>query len=461
MTKRFALTDKQITTAKPGSASQLTDGMGLYLKLFFDRASGHSWRFDYKSPVTGRRNTLVFGSYPTVSLKLARDKAQEARELIARGVDPAGQRNEAKAAQEAATVALVVADERKAKGFAAAGTLLGVAEDMHEGRLAGGAWSAAHARQWLGMIKRCVPASVALLPIGDVKPDHILREVIRPLEAAGKDATAITVRRFLSDLFDYAERMEIRQGNPARAIRKDAKKAEHSDNIGNNPGATDPATLATVLRRIRDWGNPVTRAALQVQAALFQRPANTCGMRWADLDLDAGTWVIQAPRRSKLHKSLKGGAHIVPLPAQVVAVLRSLKPLTGHQEWVFLSTAGTGKPITNDTLTNALRTMGLGNIQTAHGFRATARTMAPTHCGVQPQFVEAQLAHAIGMQTIDGRMVRDTNGTAYNRAVFTDERRAMLQVWADYLDSLLAEPQTKALPAASVAVVAEPELLAA
>lgn len=451
MTKRYALTDKQINAAKPGKATQLTDGMGLYLKLFFDRAAGHSWRFDYKSPTTGKRNTLVFGAYPTVSLKLARDKAQEAREQIARGEDPAGQREAVKALTVAAVQAVALADERAAKimktakcelrAVAPAGSLLGVAQDMHSLRLSGGAWSALHARQWLGMITRCVPQVLAHKPIAEVKPDDVLTLVINPLEVAGKDATAITVRRFLSDLFDYAERMELRQGNPARAIRKDTKKAEHSENIGNNPAAITPHDLKTVLAAIRDWANPVTRAALQVQAALFQRPGDTCSMRWADLDLDAALWAIPVERRTKLAKSLKGAKHhIIPLPAQVVAMLRDLKPLTGHSEWVFLSTAGTKKPITNDTLTNALRSMGLGDIQTAHGFRATARTLGPrVHAAIQPQYVEAQLAHTIGMQTLDGHIVRDSLGAAYHRATYVQERGPMLQAWADYLDSLLIE----------------------
>lgn len=473
MTKRYTLTErsiaKEVREAKAAGKTQVTDGQGLYLKL---GGIEPSWRFDYKSPVTGKRNTAILGPYPAVSLDLARDKAQAARELIARGGDPAMQRDEDKAKQQAAVMAIEADDARTAllrrmldkpnqkATIAPAGTLLGVAQDMYADRLTGGAWKAQHATQWLGMITRCVPSRVALMPIADVKPTDILRDVIRPQEAAGRDATAITVRRFLSDLFDYAERMELRQGNPARVIRKDAKKAEHSENIGNNPGVTDPTKLAVILRAISDWANPVTRAALQVQAALFQRPGDTCSMRWADVDLDAARWVITPAKRTKLHKTLKGGAHIIKLPTQVVAVLSALKPLTGHSEWVFLSTANTGKPITNDTLTNALRNMGFGDIQTAHGFRATARTMIPDQCGTQPQYVEAQLPHSIGMQTIDGRMVRDPNGTAYQRATWVNERGVMLQAWADYLDSLLAV-EVPTLPATEVQEASAPLLLAA
>lgn len=461
MTKRFTLTAASIAAAireaKRDGKTQVTDGQGLYLKL---GGLEPSWRFDYVTdvinPDTGKktRNTAVFGPYPAVSLALARDKAQAIREQLARGENPVDARKEAKAQQQALAMATEAASVRdiqlhktldviakdgtvtKAR-IAPVGTLLGVAQDMVTDRLSSGTWKALHGYQWIRMIARCTPDRLALMPIADVKPADLLRDVIRPLEAAGKDATAITVRRFLSDLFDYAERMEIRQGNPARVIRKDVKKAEHSDNIGNNPGVIEPKKLAVILRAVRDWNNPVTRAALQIQAALFQRPNDTCSMRWADVDLDAAQWIITPAKRTKVHKTLKGGKHIIGLPTQVVAVLRELKKLTGHSVWVFLSTANTGGPITNDTLTNALRTMGFGGIQSAHGFRATARSMIPQYCGAEPQHVEAQLPHAIGMQTIDGRMVRDPNGTAYQRATFVAERATMLQAWADYLDSLL------------------------
>ena len=378
-----------------------------------------------------------------------------------------------KAQQAAVVQAIARADERANKIMAAqgcelaavapGGTLLGVAQDMHALRKSSGKWSALHASQWIRMITRCVPAALALKPITDVKPAEIHVLVIHPLEVAGKDATAITVRRFLSDLFDYAESMEIRLGNPARAIRKECKTAVESENLGNNPAATTPEALAPVLRAISDWANPVTRAALQVQAALFQRPGDTCGMQWSHVNLDAAEWRIPVMRRTKLHKSLKGEPfHIIPLPRQVIAILRFLKPLTGHSQWVFLSTANTGGPITNDTLTNAMRTMGLGEVQTAHGFRATARSMIPKHCGAttvgQPQFVEAQLAHSIGMQDVNGKMIRDTNGTAYNREWWLEERGPMLQAWADFLDSLLTDngaviavdqPEPLALPLAA------------
>lgn len=441
---RFALTDAKIKAAKPGhKATQLTDGMGLYLKLFFDRDRGHSWRFDYTRPTTKKRNTLVFGAYPTLGLKEAREQAQKARELIAQGIDPGEQRDATKAAQEAATRALVVADERKAKGLAAAGTLQGVCEDYQARNLRNGDWTQLHADQWLGMLKRHVFPRIGLKVIGDVTPADVLG-VVEPLETAGMDPTSRCVRKYLVQVFDYAMVLELCKGNPAHAIRSIVKK---NVRLGHNAAVTKPDELRAVLLAIREWPTTITRAALQVQAALFQRPANTCAMEWAHLDLDAALWTIPAAQmKGKRDRKENGAAHVVPLPSQVVAILRELHKVTGHCAYVFESPAKPRHAITNDTLTNALRNMGLGDKQTAHGFRATARTMLVEQLHVSAQVVEAQLAHQGGMQTLDGAMKHDPLGKAYNRATFLDARKAMVQQWADYLDKLLTSPELQAQP---------------
>lgn len=433
--KRNALTDRQVATVKPtAGVTQLTDGQGLYLKLQWAEGKpagkGHQWRFDYTRPTTGKRNTLSLGAYPLTTLQKAREEAEKARKLVAEGVDPGAVKDELKAQQAVAVQAQVVDIERKAKGLAPAGTLLGVAENFHADKLATKDWTELHAEQWLGMVRRCLPAQVALMPIADVKPVHILADVVRPLEKAGKIATSRTVRKYLTQVFDYAEVLELRTGNPARAVRSQvAQNVSHQ--LGNNPAATKPEQLKGVLLAIRAWSVPVTRAALQVQAALFQRPSDTCAMKWTDIDLNGAVWTIKAAPRSKIAKSLKGEDHIVPLPRQVVALLRTLKPLTGHTPFVFYSPSETGRAITNDTLTNALRSMGLGDVQTAHGFRATARTMIRQYLRFDSDIIEAQLAHTSSEEL----------GSAYDRAKWIEERAPMLQAWADYLDGLLTETQ--------------------
>lgn len=420
--------DMNPATGKP--VTQLTDGAGLYLKLSWvaggkRNPKGHSWRFDYTRPTTKARNTMVLGTYPAMSLAEARTKAAELRELVSNGTDPMEQRAAATALVVAAQQEQTETARRAALKLAPAGSLLGVAQDYHAGKLAKRDWSAAHAQQWLGMVTRCLPASMAFLPIADVKAPALYTQVIEPLEVADKIATARTVRKFLAEVFTFAELHELRTGNPATVAKSlMVKHVEHR--LGNNAATTKPDELRTVLAAVATWGNVVTRAALQVQVALFQRPNTTCSMKWADLDLDAAVWTITPEVRTKLHKSLKGAAHVVALPTQVVALLRALQPLTGGSEWVFMSDV-TGRAITNDTLTNALRTMGFGGEQTAHGFRATARTMIVKHLGFDKDWVEAQMAHTTSEEM----------GTAYDRNTWAEERGPMLQSWADYLDGLL------------------------
>lgn len=432
-------TDKNPATGKP--VTQLTDGAGLYLKLSWvdggkRNPKGHGWRFDYTRPTTKARNTMVLGSYPAMSLAEARTKAAELRAMVSKGVDPMAER--------AASTALVVAAQqeqtetvrRAALALAPAGTLLGVAQDYHAGKVAKKDWATGHAAQWIGMVTRCLPLALAHMPIADVKAVALYEGVIEPLEVADKIATARTVRKFLAEVFVFAELRELRTGNPATVSKSlMVKHVEHR--LGNNAAITKPDELRALLASIATWNHAVTRAALQVQVALFQRPNTTCTMKWADVDLDAGLWTITPEVRTKLHKSLKGEQHVIALPSQVVAVLRELQPFTGHSEWVFCSDV-TGRPISNDTLTNAIRTMGFGGMQTAHGFRATARTMIVKHLGYDKDWVEAQLAH----------VTSEEMGTAYDRNKWAEERGPMLQAWADYLDGLLglAAPALAAVP---------------
>jgi integrase len=443
--KRFALTDQQvknITPTKAKGVTQLTDGQGLYLKLQWapdgqPSGRGHQWRFDYTRPTNSKRNTLSLGAYPAITLALARDGAAKARSLVAQGTDPGAVKEASQEAQKAADLVVKVERERADEGLAAAGTLQGVAEDCHGRRLRTGKWTALHAGQWLGMMKRHVFAAwpaISRKPIGDVTAADVLA-IVEPLEVARMRATADCVRKYLTQVFNYAMIHKLCQGNPAYAARAEII---HTGTLGNNPAATRPETLRPVLLAIQAWPTVVTRAALQMQAMLFQRPADTCGMRWADVDLDAGVWTIQAGPRTKLHKSLGGAPHVVPLSRQAVALLRTLHPLTGSSEWVFESPNKPRHPITNDTLTNALRNMGFGDVQTAHGFRATARTMIDERLGMPASHIEAHLAHSGGMQKVDGSIARDPLSRAYNRATWLDQRVVMVQAWADYLETLVS-----------------------
>ena len=170
------------------------------------------------------------------------------------------------------------------------------------------------------------------------------------------------------------------------------------------------------------------RCALKLVALTFVRSGELRFATWDEIDLENAMWRIpgQRMKRTKAGKA-KGPDHLVPLAHQAVAILTELKPLTGHRPHVFPSTRGEGRVLSDATLGAALRRLGFSNDEmTAHGFRAMARTMMVERLGVDESVVEAQLAHR----------VKDALGRAYNRTEFVDQRRVMLQLWADYLDTL-------------------------
>lgn len=187
-------------------------------------------------------------------------------------------------------------------------------------------------------------------------------------------------------------------------------------------------------------GGPIVRVALQLAPMLFQRPGELRGMAWSELDLDAALWTIPAERMKRKVEGKKNGIpHIVPLPTQAVNLLRTLLPLTGKGTFVFPGERSRDRPISDNTLRAALLTLGYGpTVQSVHGFRATARTILAEVLEEDPLVIEAQLAHA----------VKDANGTSYNRTQYVKQRTAMMQRWADYLDTLAQGAQVLGLKVA-------------
>jgi integrase len=220
----------------------------------------------------------------------------------------------------------------------------------------------------------------------------------------------------------------VATGRAERDITLDIKKALKPHIKENLPAIIDPMQLAGLLRAMDGYkGGPVVRAALKLAPILFQRPGNLRTMRWADLNLDAGLWTIPSEdmKRTKAEK-INGQAHTSPLPRQAVEALRDLQMLTGHGVYVFPGLRDHSKPMSEAAVTAALHAMGYKGIQSWHGFRATGRTILRQVLKYDKDVIEAQLAHK-------GQI---THGGAYDRATHLEDRTAMLQVWADYLDKL-------------------------
>ena len=265
------------------------------------------------------------------------------------------------------------------------------------------------------MLEKDLAPYIGRRPVGEIAASELLA-ALRKVEARGAVETAHRARMLAGQVFRYAIATGRAERNPAADLvgALAQPQGEHFASM------TEPDQVAPLLRALYGYqGTPAVMAALKLAPLVFVRPGELRQARWADIDLDAAQWRFTA--------SKTGQPHIVPLSSQAVAILRELQPLTGRGEYVFPSGRGGGRPMSEAAVLAALRRMGIdGDTMTGHGFRAMARTMLDEVLGFRPDYIEHQLAHA----------VRDPLGRAYNRTQHLPERTAMMQAWADYLDTL-------------------------
>ena len=393
------LTDTAIRKTKPGDApTKLRDGGGLYLLLRPDGARW--WRYDYRRPVTAKRNTLSLGTYPDTSLAAARERHAAARALLAAGVDPGEQRKAERAAgaERAGNSFEVIAREWLANRDWVPGYLTKVE-----------AWLANDVFPYLG-------AKAA----ADLTAPQFLA-VARRVERRGAIESAHRIMQLCGQVMRYAIATGRAERNPVADLRGALTPAPDR----HFAAITDAAAIGGLLRAIDGYsGGFVTRCALQLAPLVFVRPGELRMAEWAEFDLDAAEWNIPADRMKTRQ------AHLVPLSDQAVAILRDLHALTGTGRYLFPGARDRKRPMSNNTINAALRRMGFdSDTMTGHGFRAMARTVLDEVLGYRPDYIEHQLAHA----------VKDPNGRAYNRTSHLNARRKMMQGWADYLDTLKAD----------------------
>jgi integrase len=402
------LSDTAIRTAKPGAkANKLRDGGGLYVVVNTD--GSRWWRFDYRRPVTGKRNTLSLGTYPDIGLAAARARRAEVRRQLAAGIDPGEQRKAVKAAgvESAANSFEAVAWEWlgvKAHGWTESH------RSKQQSRLEN------HAFPWIGN------RPISELGVPDIRP------LLKRCVDSGHHEQAHRVMAAISSVFKFAIATERAERNPAADLGAalPARRKRHF------PTLTDPAQIGALLRAIDGYqGSQVTAAALKLAPLTFVRPGELRGARWAEFDLDrpdGARWTIPAARR-KLRKADKEDPstepHVVPLSDQATAVLRELHALTGRRELVFPGVRDSKRSMSENTVNAALRNLGYtGDVMVGHGFRHMASTLL-NEMGFNPDAIERQLAHK-------GQGVR----AIYNLAKHLPERRQMMQAWANHLDTL-------------------------
>lgn len=373
---------------------KLFDGDGLFLLV--QPSGGKWWRLKYR--YGGKEKLLSLGTYPEVSLKTARERREDARRLIANGVDPGENRKAMKAAsiEMTSNTFEVLAREWFAK-FSPN-------------------WAESHASKVIRRFEVNVFPWLGAKPIKDITAPMLLTCLHR-IEERGILETAHRVLQACGQVFRYA----ISTGRAERDISADLRGALRPVKEKHFASITDPAAIGGLLRAINDYqGSFITQCALRLAPLFFVRPGELRRAEWKEVNLDTAEWRIPA-ERMKMRE-----LHIVPLSKQAITVLKELQPLTGSGRYLFPGARTNGRPMSENAITAALRRMGFGKDEmSGHGFRSMASTLLNEH-GWKGDVIERQLAHG----------ERDKVRAAYNYAEHLKERREMMQWWADYLDSL-------------------------
>ena len=385
----MALTDTGVRKIKAKSnAYRLSDGGGLY--LWVTPAGGKLWRWKYRHE--GKEKLMSFGSYPDVSLSLARERHAEARKLLATGIDPMAQRKAEKAQAENSFQSIA----------------LRWLEHWRHGK------SPRHVDATQRRMEANIFPLLGARPIGEIEAPELVA-VVKAIEARGAADLAKRALENTGQIFRFAIAHGFTKRNPASEIRPaDVLKPTHKTNLAR----IDAKELPTLLKRIEVYqGTHITRLAMKLMTFTFVRTSELIGARWEELDIEAARWSIPA-ERMKMRTP-----HIVPLARQTIELLDTLRTLTGDSEWLFPGDRNAKKPMSNNTILKGLERMGYKGRMTGHGFRGLASTVLHEQ-GYAHEYIELQLAHA----------PRNAVSAAYNHALYLEPRAKMMQDWTDFLE---------------------------
>ena len=394
-TRKTELTDTAIKNAKPKDKQwKLSDRKGLFVLVHPNGAK--YWRMKYR--FAGKEKTLSFGIYPDVSLKKARESRDEARKLISNGVDPGSIKKQTKQTTKEPTKNNFdsIVREWLAKRSQS--------------------WSELHVIKITRLFERDLFPWLGGRPIADITAPELLA-VVRRIEDRGAVHTAHRALSNCGSVFRYAISTQRASRDPSNDLRG-ALSPMKSESFAT---ITDPQEVGQLLRAIESYrGTFITRTALKLSPMLFVRPGELRKAEWSEFDLEKCEWRIPEIKMKRRR------VHIVPLPSQAIEILKELYPLSGSGRHLFPSSKYKDRPISESAVLGAIRRLGYERGQmTAHGFRHMASTILNEQ-GWSSDAIERQLAH------VEGNKVR----AAYNHAQYLDERRKMMQHWADYLDSL-------------------------
>jgi len=393
--KFIPLTNTQVKQAKPDPLRvvKLSDGGGLQLLI---KPSGSKiWHLRYMKPVTNKQTTLSLGSYPSVSLAKAREKRVEVKSLVADGIDPINFRNE-------------LAENKRIEHSNSFRAVFDEWFEIKEAKI-----QPKQSKLIIRAFENHLFKSLGKVPISQLKPPQVIK-VIRKVEEQGKfDLTKRLCAR-VNEVMKFAVFTGRISYNPLTDITEAFIKVKSIPNP-----AVPPEKLPWLLDVIRDGDMKViTRCLIKWQLNTMVRPKEAAMAEWSEIDFEKKLWIIPAVRMGKTKRS-----HSVPLTSQALELLDKLKPLTGSDTYIFASFRKVSGHVHQETVNKALRRMGLGGIQSAHGFRSVASTTL-NEKGFNVDLIETSLAHR------DKNQIRQV----YNRADYIDRRREMMQWWSDHID---------------------------
>ncbi|MEP3231255.1 MAG: integrase arm-type DNA-binding domain-containing protein [Hyphomicrobiales bacterium] len=390
------LTDTAIRNLKStGKPTKHSDSGGLHILLSAQGAK--LWKMAYR--FNGKQKTLSFGIYPAVTLAQARKKRDQAKEAIALGIDPSEQ----------------VRQEKALTRLNAQNTFGVIAEEyLEKSRKEGIADVTLNKKRWI--LSLC-ESQLAHRPIDEISATDVLIP-LKVIEAKGHYETARRLRATIGQVFRYAIATARVDNDPTFGL----KGALITPTVSHRAAFTERGDFAGLLKSIWQYeGMPETIAGLKLMAYLYPRPGELRQAEWKEFDLEAKMWSIPAARM-KMRRP-----HKKPLSEAAVDVLRDLYQITGHRDLVFPSYQSPRRPMSENTLNQALRRMGYDKTQvTAHGFRASASSLLNESSKWNPDAIEAELAHA----------GTDEVRKAYHRAAYWDERVKMCEWWSQNIGEM-------------------------
>jgi integrase len=402
------LTDTQIKNTKPKDKPfKLFDGGGLYLEV--NPIGSKLWRMKFRQ-ASGKEGRLAFGSYPDVTLADARKKRDIAKKQKADGIDPAHAKR----------------IERQQKTTASANTFEAVAREWHDNKLE--SWQPRTAKNVLHRLEKDVFPLIGKYPIAEIKAPVML-DVLRQIEKRGALDMAKRQGQVCGQIFRYAIACGKADIDPVPSLRGALKPIAKGHHAAITPD--DLPEFIRAFEKIEGRMFVPTKVMFRLMMLTFVRTSELTETPWSEIDLVNESWVIDWHRMKMGKKKINPRKvnHHVFLPTQGWALLRELHAITGNNKYLFPNQRDHEKSATNFGILAALKRMGYGGKMTGHGFRSLAMGIIKERLGYRHEVVDRQLSHASG----------DAYGEAYDRALFLNERKVMMQQYANYLENVASD----------------------